>query len=68
MFYGAIREDTTEHLLTGTAGGRELKVGKNFLRFPGVSVPVGLAEISEGSAGRFWEGHRKSPSQFDDYW
>ena len=35
MFFGGIGEDTTEHLLTSTAGGMELKVG----------VPVGLAEI-----------------------
>ena len=59
-------EDSPEHLLPSTAGGRgPLKITEGFLRFLGERAPVGLAEIGEGVVRGFWEVHGERISQLD---
>ena len=65
VFFGGLGYDATELLLTGTTGGRQLKVGEALLRFPGVGAPVCLSEVSESVVGGFWEDHGERSSQMD---
>ena len=62
MFFGGFVDDAPELLLTGAAGGRQLQVGEALLRFPGVGVPVCLAEVCESVVGGFWEDHGECSS------
>ena len=54
---GGHGEDSTEDLLAGATGGWKSLPRDSLLHLPVESIPVGLAEISEGTVGWFWEVH-----------
>ena len=58
-------EDPPEAPFPGTTGGGQLHVGEALLRFPGIRVPAGLAEVGESVSGGFRESHGKGPPQLD---
>ena len=54
---GGSGQNSAENPLARATGGRKFLLREGLLHLPVESIPVGLAEVCEGTVGWFWEVH-----------